>query len=85
MTNVENYDGLCGIIANFASSDLQLRCHYELGHGGPCSFKKYEHQFRCGSSCSIDEFERWQLERRDDDGIQRGFIESVLKSQEDKK
>jgi hypothetical protein len=57
---------------------LQLRCHYELGHGGPCSFKKYENQFRIMSSCSLADYQKWKLEQRDEDGVQRGFIESVL-------
>jgi hypothetical protein len=54
MSNVENYDGLCGIIPSFAHSGLQIRCKYELGHGGSCSFEKYRKQFRLwgGSSCS---------------------------------
>jgi hypothetical protein len=40
MSSTESFDGLCGIIAEFASSGMQIRCHYELGHHGPCSFKK---------------------------------------------
>lgn len=39
-----NYDGLCGIYANFASSDLRLRCNYHIGHAGTCSFEKYRRQ-----------------------------------------
>jgi hypothetical protein len=42
---VESYDGLCGIIATFASSNLQMRCLFEMGHGGPCSFEKHRHNF----------------------------------------
>jgi hypothetical protein len=71
MSSTESFDGLCGIIANFASSDLQLRCTYELGHGGPCSFEKYKKHFRitAGAICSPDP--------------ERGFIDSVLSHQED--
>lgn len=43
---IESYDGLCGIIADFASSSLQIRCHYEFGHSGSCSFTKYSRRFR---------------------------------------
>ena len=49
MSSIENYDGLCGIIPSFADSSRQIRCKYELGHGGPCSFEKYRHQFRIWS------------------------------------
>lgn len=72
MSSTENFDGLCGIIAEFATSDMQLRCHYELGHAGPCSFKKYENHFRCMAGC----FSRPDPER--------GFIDSVLSHQEEK-
>lgn len=63
---IESYDGLCGIIADFASSDNQIRCHYELGHHGPCSFKKskYDCRIGCFSYSSPDS--------------ERGFIDSVL-------
>lgn len=77
MSTVENFDGLCGIIARFASSDLQLRCHYELGHVPPCSFEKYRSQFHIESSCR-PQTEMERLMEKDPDGIQRGFIESVL-------
>jgi hypothetical protein len=70
MSSIENYDGLCGIIADFASSDNRLRCHYELGHHGPCSFKKYQTSFRCMAGC---------FSSPDPD---RGFIDSVLSHQE---
>jgi hypothetical protein len=70
MSTVENYDGLCGIIAEFASPDNQLRCHYELGHHGPCSFHKYKNHCRiiAGSFHAPDP--------------DRGFIDSVLSHQE---
>jgi hypothetical protein len=51
MSNIENYDGLCGIIPTFAHSGLQIRCKYELGHGGPCSFEKYRKQFWLQAGC----------------------------------
>ena len=65
-----DFDGLCGIIAPFASSDLQLRCQHELGHHGPCSWKKFERHFMImgGTFCSPDP--------------ERGFIDSVLSHQE---
>lgn len=77
MSTVENFDGLCGIIARFASSDLQIRCKYELGHGGPCSFEKYKDHFRIQSVCR-GKTEEELLNETDDEGIKRGFIESVL-------
>ena len=71
MSSTENFDGMCGIIADFAHSGNQIRCHYELGHHGPCSFKKYAHHFRCmaGATSYPDP--------------ERGFIDSVLSHQED--
>ena len=42
---VEDYSGLCGIIPTFSNSSRQIRCTYELGHHGPCSFEKYRKQF----------------------------------------
>jgi hypothetical protein len=75
---VEDFDGLCGIIANFASSDLQLRCSYEMGHQGPCSFEKHKHFFRIFGGCGREDYESWRLNKEDDDGIKRGFIESVI-------
>lgn len=62
---IESYDGLCGIIANFSSSDLRLRCHYELAHEGKCSFEKYKRYFRISSSCVSS----CSLNKKDDDGI----------------
>lgn len=70
MSSIENFDGLCGIIAEFASSGNQIRCHYELGHHGPCSFKKYNNHLRGGAGC----FSRPDPER--------GFIDSVLSHQD---
>lgn len=43
--SIEDYDGLCGIIARFSSSDMQLRCQHPFGHNGPCSWEKYREQF----------------------------------------
>lgn len=64
--SVEDYDGLCGIIAPFANSNRQFKCQYELGHSGPCSWEKYRSHFICraGAICAPDP--------------DRGFIESVL-------
>lgn len=69
MSSVENFDGLCGIIANFAHSGNQLRCNYELGHHGPCSFEKYRDQFRLMAGCFSTP------------DPERGFIDSVLSHQ----
>ena len=66
---IETYDGLGGCIANFGSSDLQIKCSYELGHHGDCSWKKYQKQFRIFSSCS-----RYSPEEI----AEREFINSVI-------
>lgn len=70
MSSTENFDGMCGIIAQFAHSGNQVRCHYELGHHGPCSFEKYRNPLRgyAGAICTPDP--------------ERGFIDSVLSHQE---
>lgn len=55
--SIEDYDGLCGVIAGFSLPNLQLRCQYSFGHNGPCSWEKYGEQFKiklqsyCNSSC----------------------------------
>jgi hypothetical protein len=69
MSNIENFDGLCGIIATFSSSDLQIRCHYEFGHGGPCSFQKYKDQFIIQTGCGSAPVSSGE-----------SFIESVIES-----
>ena len=49
MSTVENYDGLCGVIHRYASSDKQVRCNYELGHHGSHSWAKKKVAFHiCG-------------------------------------
>ena len=45
MSSLKDYDGECGLIASFAHSGLQIRCNYELGHYGPCSFEKLRPNF----------------------------------------
>ena len=80
MGSCEKYDGLCGIIAPFASSDLQLRCNYFVGHQGNCSWKKHEHFFHIQGGCGRNEYERWLANKEDKDGLKRGFIDSVLAS-----
>lgn len=45
MSTVEDYNGLCGLIAPFSRSELQIRCKYTMGHYGPCSFEKLRHNF----------------------------------------
>jgi hypothetical protein len=52
--SVEDFDGLCGIHAPFWCYELQLRCHYELGHHGPCSWEKYREQFRIWGGSNAD-------------------------------
>lgn len=46
MVTVENYDGLCGRIALFASHDNQICCTYYFGHQGSCSWTKIENHFK---------------------------------------
>ena len=38
MSSVESYDGLCGWIAPFANSNMQIRCKHYFGHGGKHSW-----------------------------------------------
>lgn len=47
MSTIESYDGLCGIIHLSSTSDQRVRCKYELGHTGPHSWDKYDHQGGC--------------------------------------
>lgn len=42
---IESYDGLCGLIAYFSTSDLRFRCNLCIGHSGPCSWEKYKKHF----------------------------------------
>lgn len=77
MSSIENYDGLCGIIPLFGSR-ARLRCNYSLGHSGPCSFEKYRNQFRLWGGSSCGDYERWYLNKKDEEGISNGFKESVL-------
>lgn len=78
MSTVEDYSGLCGIIPSFADSGRQIRCKYEFGHSGPCSFEKYRSQFRLWGGCSASGYERWYLNKKDEEGLSNGFKESVL-------
>jgi len=48
MNETIDFDGLCGVIYMHASSDKQVRCKYEFGHGGPHSYEKNLPTFRCG-------------------------------------
>jgi hypothetical protein len=49
MSAVESYDGLCGIIHLYASSEKQVRCKYEFGHHGPHSWVKEKVSYNiCG-------------------------------------
>jgi len=61
MSTLETYDGLCGNIARFGRSDLQLRCKYDLLHEGPCSWEKYHNQFRVCSSCGNPNYQKSSL------------------------
>lgn len=78
MSDIESYDGLCGIIAPFANSNVRLRCKYPIDHSGPCSFEKYKNNFMCGSHCGEDDYIKWLLNKPDEDGVKRGFIESII-------
>lgn len=62
MSHIETFEGLCGQIATFASSDLQLRCLYSLGHHGKCSWSKYEKQFHIDGSCNAGPSAEQQFE-----------------------
>lgn len=68
MSTVENYDGLCGIIHLYASSDKQVRCTYELGHHGQHSWAKVKVAYSIFGGSE----DRWYDEKK--------FIESVLYS-----
>jgi hypothetical protein len=53
MSSVESFDGLCGIIHQYADSDKQVRCLYEFGHHGPCSWKEIKGlTLHFGSCCN---------------------------------
>jgi hypothetical protein len=43
---MNNFDGLCGIIWRYSTSDNQVRCQYEFGHGGKHSWYKVEYSTR---------------------------------------
>lgn len=77
---IEDYDGLCGIIATFASSDLRLRCSYVLGHDGSCSFEKHRRHFSITGGCFRFDFDDWLNSQEDKDGVKEGFINSVVSS-----
>ncbi len=57
---IESYDGLCGIIATFASSDNRIRCKHEFGHSGPCSFEKYRNQFQIQAGAIVGDWDPYQ-------------------------
>lgn len=71
---IESYDGLCGIIATFASSGNRIRCHYELAHSGPCSFAKHRNQFQITAGSFRGDWHKC----RNSDGETHGFTQSVL-------
>lgn len=35
MSSIESYEGLCGCIHRYSTSDLRVRCKYEFAHSGP--------------------------------------------------
>ena len=80
MGSCESFDGLCGCIAPFASSDLQLRCKYFFDHDGECSWKKHQHYFHFTAGCDRGGYEKWLSNREDEDGVKRGFKDSVFAS-----
>ncbi len=49
MSSLETFDGLCGMIYIWATSDQQVRCKYEFAHAGPHS---YEASVLKGGCCS---------------------------------
>ena len=53
MSSVETFDGLCGIIQKFSTSDLQLRCTYRIGHDGDCSWANVKNYISIGSHCGL--------------------------------
>jgi hypothetical protein len=55
MSATTDYDGLCGIIHYFSDSGKQVRCWYDFGHGGPCSFLHKKVNLIVGSNCSFYE------------------------------
>lgn len=73
---VEDYSGLCGIIPTFADSSRQIRCKFEFGHSGPCSFEKYRSQFWLRAGCYG--YDKYWLNKKNEAGETNGFIESVL-------
>lgn len=40
MSSIESYEGLCGCIHRYSTSDLRVRCKYEFAHSGPHSWEK---------------------------------------------
>jgi hypothetical protein len=40
MSSIESYDGLCGLVHHYSSSDKRVRCNFEFGHSGPHSWDK---------------------------------------------
>ena len=47
---VKDYDGLCGVIYRWSTSDQQVCCKYEFGHTGIHSWEKLIPDSGC---CSI--------------------------------
>ena len=77
-TTVEDYDGLCGLWHPRASSDKQVRCKFELGHHGPCSWKDVKgFTFRIGGSVCSAGF-------NPDEEFENSVITSLMKIDEDK-
>jgi hypothetical protein len=70
MSNIENYDGLCGIIHLYASSCKQVRCKYDFGHGGTHSWNNIKVAFTISSHCG----------RSKEQIAEEGFINSVNES-----
>lgn len=73
MGSCESFDGMCGCIAHFASSDLRLRCNYPIGHDGDHSWEKHRRHFFYSAGCGRYDFEWWLANREDSEGIKRGF------------
>jgi len=77
MSSLESFDGLCGWIAPWARSDLQLRCVYDITHQGPHSWAKLKKHFVVsGCTCRY---------RSDEEIAEQGFLNSVYASNEQTK
>jgi hypothetical protein len=54
--SIESYDGLCGIIHLYSSSDRRVRCKHEFGHSGPHSWEKVAVGLHIQAGCYASDF-----------------------------